>query len=59
MEINSSFKTIKYCIDQNASVIIMSHMGRPKNNKDYKYSLEVLEPYIENIFKTKVFFLSE
>ena len=30
--IKQSIKTIKYCIDQGASIVLMSHLGRPKNN---------------------------
>ena len=27
-----SLDTIKYCLDHGASIILMSHLGRPKNN---------------------------
>ena len=34
-----SIPTIKYCLDQGAKVVLMSHMGRPKGKVDSKYSL--------------------
>ena len=32
--LDASLKTIQYCIDNNASVILMSHLGRPKGKKN-------------------------
>ena len=34
-----SIPTIKYCLDQGAKVVLMSHMGRPKGKIDTKLSL--------------------
>ena len=34
-----SIPTIKYCLDQGAKIVLMSHMGRPKGKFDSKYSL--------------------
>ena len=34
-----SIPTIKYCLEQGAKVVIMSHMGRPKGKIDTKLSL--------------------
>ncbi len=34
-----SIPTIKYCLDQGAKVILMSHMGRPKGKVNSNYSL--------------------
>ena len=34
-----SIPTIKYCLDQGAKVVLMSHMGRPKGKIDDKLSL--------------------
>ena len=36
-----SLDTIKYCLDQGCSVVLMSHLGRPENNsKDKSLSLQ-------------------
>ena len=37
--IRAALPTIQYCLDQNASVILMSHLGRPKGGKDPEFSL--------------------
>ena len=34
-----SIPTIKYCLEQGAKVVLMSHMGRPKGKIDKKLSL--------------------
>ena len=34
-----SIPTIKYCLDQGAKVVLMSHMGRPKGKVNSNYSL--------------------
>ena len=34
-----SIPTIKYCLDQGAKVVLMSHMGRPKGKVNNNYSL--------------------
>ena len=36
--IKKSLPTIQYCLDQGASIILMSHLGRPKKS-DPNYSL--------------------
>ncbi len=37
--IKASLPTIKYVLDQGASLILMSHLGRPKGGPDPKFSL--------------------
>jgi len=47
--------TINYCLSQNASIILMSHLGRP-TNKDVNLSLYPLLDYLEEKFKVFVHF---
>ena len=37
--IRSATHSIEYILKQNASIVLMSHLGRPKGKKDPKYSL--------------------
>ena len=37
--ISSAIPTIRYLLDQNCSIILASHLGRPKNGWDDKLSL--------------------
>lgn len=39
--IESALPTIQYLLDQGCSIVLMSHMGRPKGGKDPKLSLKV------------------
>ncbi|AQW80985.1 phosphoglycerate kinase [Campylobacter pinnipediorum subsp. pinnipediorum] len=36
----SAIPTIKYCLDQGCSVVLASHLGRPKNGFEEKYSMK-------------------
>ena len=49
--IRASLPTIKYILDQGASLILMSHLGRPKSASDSEFSLrpaaEVLSSLLE------------
>src|ERR1044071_177357 len=49
--IKASLPTIKYILDQGASLILMSHLGRPKGGLDPEFSLrpaaEVLSSLLE------------
>jgi phosphoglycerate kinase len=38
--ITAALPSIRYCLDHGASVVLMSHLGRPKGKKDPKASLE-------------------
>ncbi len=53
--LKSSFETINYCLSQNCSIVLMSHLGRPKQ-KDDKYSLQPIIEYLEDNFNTYVHF---
>jgi phosphoglycerate kinase len=56
----STLPTINYVLENGAkSVVLMSHMGRPKGNKDKKFSLAPLVPAVEDLLKKKVSWASD
>jgi phosphoglycerate kinase len=45
----STLPSINYLLDNGAkSVVLMSHMGRPKGNKNMSFSLNPLVPAVED-----------
>jgi len=57
--IDASIPTLKKILDNGGSVILLSHLGRPKN-KEYQFSLKHLVPYLKNMLgKVNVYFSSE
>lgn len=40
IRIRGALPTIQYILDQGGSVVLMSHLGRPKSSADTKYSLD-------------------
>lgn len=58
--IRSSVKTIKYAIDNNAKVIILSHLGRVSSEEDkIKNSLYPVSIRLSELLNTKVEFIDE
>lgn len=58
--IKMSLKTIKYAIDKNAKVILLSHLGRIKNLSDKeKNSLYPISVRLSKLLGQKVFFINE
>ncbi|UOF94444.1 MAG: phosphoglycerate kinase [Bacteroides sp.] len=52
--------TIKKITDSNGSVIIISHLGRPKGGYEYKYSLIHIYNYISSILKyNNIYFVND
>jgi phosphoglycerate kinase len=47
--IKESLPTIKYLLDQNCAIILMSHLGRPKGKVEPKYSLKPVAKRLENL----------
>ena len=47
--IKQSLESIKYCIEKNASVVLMSHLGRPKGSTDDNLSLEPIAWHLEDL----------
>lgn len=54
--IDASFKTLQFILNQNIKkLIIISHLGRPKN-KEKKFSLIQIKKYLEKMIKKNIFF---
>jgi phosphoglycerate kinase len=57
--IDAALPTVKYALDQGASVVLMSHLGRPDGKPNPEYSLEPIARVLEEKLGTKVRFLSD
>ena len=57
--IRAAVPTIKKVLAEGGSVILMSHLGRPKKNPDPKYSLEQIVSAVEEALGTKVAFAGD
>ena len=57
--IRAAVPTIKKVLEKGGSVILMSHLGRPKKNNDMKFSLEQIIPAVENRLGVKVQFAGD
>ncbi|MCX2740251.1 phosphoglycerate kinase [Pontibacter anaerobius] len=54
--IRAAVPTINKILNDGGAVILMSHLGRPKNGPEEKFSLRHLVPRLEQEFKTRVLF---
>ncbi len=52
--IRSALSTINYCLDQDCSVVLASHLGRPKGEVNEKYSLLPVARRIQHLLKREV-----
>ncbi|MCX8079831.1 MAG: phosphoglycerate kinase [Bacteroidia bacterium] len=57
--IRASLPTIQYLLENGASVVLMSHLGRPKGGPEDKFSLRHTLPALEHHLKQKVKFASD
>lgn len=57
--IQSLIPTIRYLLDKNTKIVLMSHFGRPKSEPDSSLSLEFLVPALEKTFACKVRFIPD
>jgi len=55
-KLNMALDTIKYLQAKDAKIIIISHLGRPKGQRDKTYSLEPVAVALEKIMQTKIKF---
>jgi phosphoglycerate kinase len=52
--IRSALSTIRYCIDNDCKIILASHLGRPKDGFEEKFSLKPVSKRLHSLLKTKV-----
>lgn len=57
--IRAAIPTIKKVLEKGGSVILMSHLGRPKKNNDTKFSLQQIIPAIEKRLGVKIAFAGD
>lgn len=58
--IRAAVPTLKYILDQKPrSVLLMSHLGRPKGGPDPKYSLEPVAPVLADLLGVEVAFAAD
>lgn len=57
--IRAAVPTIKHILDQGGSVVLMSHLGRPKGGSEDKYSLKHIVNELEKLIDHKVKFSND
>ena len=57
--IKAHIRTISYCLDNNAKVILMSHMGRPKGQRVDKLSLKPVTAVLSKLLQKEVLFVDD
>lgn len=57
--IRSALPTIKYCIDQGCKIVLASHLGRPKNGFEEKFSLEPVAKRLSTIMQQEIIFAKD
>lgn len=57
--IRSTLPTINYAIDEEAKVILSSHLGRPKGKADPKYSLAPIAKRLQRLLNKEVLFSAD
>ena len=56
VRIRETIPTINYLLDKNAKVILASHLGRPKGERNPKYSLKPVAERLKRLLQTEVKF---
>lgn len=55
----AALPTIQYLLDHGAAVILFSHLGRPKDEPDPKYSLKPVADYLQKLVSVPVHFVDD
>ncbi|SDK71567.1 phosphoglycerate kinase [Natronincola ferrireducens] len=59
IRIRAALPTIQYLVKNNAAVILMSHLGRPKGEADPKYSLAPVAKRISELINQEIIFADD
>ena len=57
--IRSAIPTIRYCLDNGCSVVLASHLGRPKNGYEEKFSLQGVAKRLSRLLDREVIFAED
>ncbi len=57
--IRAALPTIQYLLDHGAALILMSHLGRPKDGPDPKYSMKVTADHLARLIAAPVKFVGQ
>ncbi len=57
--ITSAIPTIQFAVDKGARVILASHLGRPKGQRNPKYSLKPVADHLAKVFETPIAFATD
>jgi phosphoglycerate kinase len=52
--IKSALNTIRYCIDSDCKIVLASHLGRPKNGYEEKYSLKPVAKRLHTLLQKQI-----
>ena len=58
IRIKATLPTLKYLLEQGASLVLMSHLGRPDGAPDMKYSLKPVADRLSSLLGREVLFIS-
>ncbi len=57
--IQATLETIRYLLEQNCSIVMMSHLGRPKGEKNLQYSLAPVHRAYQNLLDRRITFVED
>jgi phosphoglycerate kinase len=52
--IRSALSTIRFCLDNNASIILGTHLGRPKKKFNLKYSVKLIQKRLHTLLQMNI-----